>query len=160
MKRPREQTPMALVGRNHPALRTPARPVDLNDCDDERLLASRMIATLRAKGGMALAACQVGIPVSIIATNEGLALANMTWTPDPDETKETALEGCLSIPGRWYAVERYRHVWVSGEDLGDGRHVEFVQHDLPARMWQHEADHLAGRLLIDAWLPTGVAPAP
>ena len=58
---------------------------------------------------------------------------------------ETALEGCLSIPGIGVEVERHSGVVVSGRDE-EGRPVRYEVAGEIARMMQHETDHLDGVL--------------
>ena len=58
------------------------------------------------------------------------------------------LEGCLSIPNYWGEVSR--HVWVDGEYMDiDGNTVRERMTGLMAHIYQHEVDHLAGKLFMD-----------
>ena len=57
-------------------------------------------------------------------------------------------EGCLSIPGVTVNVRRATEVTMKARDL-QGRSVEVKGSELLARIWQHEVDHLDGRLIID-----------
>ena len=56
-------------------------------------------------------------------------------------------EGCLSVPGRFWPVERPGYARARGVDL-DGAPVELEGDELMGRMLQHEIDHLAGTLLL------------
>lgn len=136
--------PIALVGRKHPAL---ARPADeVTDFDDAHRLARRMIATLQRLRGHALAAPQVGWSKQLVVSRT-LTLANPRIVATKGEVVVQE-EGCLSLPGRWFLVPRYETVTVLAQNL-DGDEVEFTTHDpIQARMWAHEADHLAGELLL------------
>jgi peptide deformylase len=57
-------------------------------------------------------------------------------------------EGCLSFPGLYQKVKRAKTIKIQAYDL-TGQLIEKVIHDLEARAWQHEIDHLNGVLFID-----------
>src|SRR5260370_1028489 len=57
-------------------------------------------------------------------------------------------EGCLSIPDVRGRVPRAREIWVRALDRSGGR-LELRAHDFPARVIQHETDHLDGVLFFD-----------
>ena len=63
-------------------------------------------------------------------------------------------EGCLSFPDLYQKVRRAKTVTVQYYDLA-GSLCEMTAHELPARLWQHEIDHLHGRLFIDMMGPIG-----
>jgi peptide deformylase len=63
-------------------------------------------------------------------------------------TVETDWEGCLSIPDIRGQVPRARDITVRGFDR-EGRRVEFTASGFPARVIQHETDHLDGVLFFD-----------
>lgn len=158
--------PLNLVGRKHAALRTKGEIV--RTVDQPLIeLAGRMYATCLARSALALTACQVGTPIALVVTNQGVGYINpqvrVLGVLDNDDEAETGLEGCMTMPGRWYAARRGLTVDVVVTTLDEQTHRETV-YGLVARMWQHEADHLAGRLLFDDWpesnqgacpLPTG-----
>ena len=62
--------------------------------------------------------------------------------------EQEAEEGCLSIPGRWGITHRPRHVTVQCLNR-NGETVTYTGHDLLARAFCHELDHLDGKLFID-----------
>lgn len=139
--------PMQLVGRDHPVLHTPAEPV--TDIDQELwLLVMRMRATLIARGGIALAAPQVGRPLRLIVT----AYDDVALNPSIETHGKATpwVEGCLSLPGRWYEVPRFDKVTLTATSLGGEEIVTGVQGDY-ARLWQHEIDHLDGVLIAERW---------
>jgi peptide deformylase len=78
-------------------------------------------------------------------------LINPTVEPVGGETTEF-FEGCLSVTGYSGLVERWHRVMVRALD-GKGRPVERELVGWPARIVQHEADHLAGALYIDRMDP-------
>jgi peptide deformylase len=59
-----------------------------------------------------------------------------------------AEEGCLSFPDLYQKIRRTKSVRVQAYNLR-GEAVEVSATDLPARVWQHETDHLDGVLFID-----------
>jgi len=76
-----------------------------------------------------------------------IALINPEIVPVGEEL-ESGWEGCLSIPDIRGKVERARVVRVRAHDR-TGRRIELVAHGLPARVIQHENDHLNGVLFFD-----------
>ena len=57
-------------------------------------------------------------------------------------------EGCLSIPGEYYSIERPRTIDVKFQTL-NGRYKRWYLRGLEARVVQHEIDHLNGVLMVD-----------
>lgn len=123
-----------------------------------RNLAGDMIDTCRANNGLGLAATQVGKLVRLIVVkkkpgNEFFVLVNPTWRHvSPSKIKQ--LEGCFSIPGFFAEVHRYSHIEVSyqaleGTNLGGGLVKKFRSHGEMAMAYQHEIDHLDGKLFVD-----------
>jgi len=122
---------------------------------DKRLIED-MIETMKASGGVGLAANQVGVSKRIFVFNP----SEEDWRADAiinpviikcrgSEKKD---EGCLSLPGITAEVRRYKYVLVEGLDIA-GRHVRFEAKALLARIIQHELDHLDGKLFIDRLNP-------
>ncbi len=160
---PIEVLPIVLYG--HPVLRQKARPIPRITREVLRLIAA-MEETLKRAGGIGLAAPQVGIPLRLFIVNTAPA-GNKTALPnDPPvhrvminpeivwhstETNEYE-EGCLSIPEVYGVVRRPARLrlryWTP---RGEIREEEFG--GLPARVIQHEYDHLEGKLFID-YLPS------
>ncbi len=134
-----------------PGLRIKCAPVEKFD-DDLGSLARSMIAVMHAAEGVGLAAPQVGVPIRLFVCNE-------TGKPEDDrvfvnpvlsglEGAATGDEGCLSIPGVTVAVRRAERCAISAVDV-QGRPISAKGAGLLARCWQHEVDHLDGRLIID-----------
>lgn len=119
-------------------------------------LAEDMTATMRAAGGVGLAANQVGVLRRLFtfddpgderqAASSG-AVVNPLLIGSSEET-EVIDEGCLSFPGLFYPVERQLEVVVRHQDL-DGASHETTLRGFGARIWLHEMDHLNGVLFID-----------
>ncbi|CAN5479928.1 peptide deformylase [soil metagenome] len=132
-----------------PALRQRARPIDQVTRLHRRLV-SDMLDTMRAAPGVGLAGPQVGVLERVLVweiEEEHGAVINPVLL-DPSEEMLTAEEGCLSLPGLAYAVERHVRVTVEGVDHR-GRPLRIEAEDYMARVFQHEIDHLDGVLFID-----------
>jgi peptide deformylase len=138
-----------------PVLRLPAREVDSFDEDLGRLVA-RMKHLMREASGVGLAANQVGILQRVVVfgpdqEQEPLALVNPRLSARGDET-EIDDEGCLSLQGVTCPVERSIAVTVEASDP-EGNEVHLELEELPARVVQHEIDHLDGVLILDRTTP-------
>ncbi len=122
---------------------------------DKRLIED-MVETMRASGGVGLAANQVGVLRRIFVFNP----SEEGWRADalinPVIIKRwgsvNTEEGCLSLPGITAEVCRSKYVLVEGLDIGSKR-VCFEAKGLLARIIQHELDHLDGKLFIDRLNP-------
>ena len=145
---------MKIVKYPHPALRVEAQPVLAIDAEVQKAAAG-MLDLMYQSEGLGLAAPQVTLPVRLL-------VMNFKGDPDDKEHEYVAInpviveskgaisdrEGCLSFPGLYQNVRRFKTVKVHFYDL-KGVKQEMVCHDLPARVWQHEIDHLNGVLFID-----------
>lgn len=134
---------LALVGRLHPALHTPADPVE-EITGTLRTLAERMRVTMQRARGTAIAAPQVGHTLQLVVRSDVTVFNPRVHT---DGRLVPGLEGCLSIPGRTFEVERWDRATVTGL-RDDETPIEIELTGWEARVWQHELDHLDGRLII------------
>ena len=134
-----------------PVLRTRARPVEVFD---DALVAEvqRMGHLMDEAIGIGLAATQLGVMHRVLVYRTELegavaALVNpvLEWA---SKEKETAEEGCLSLPAVVVEVERPVHVRVRAQDER-GEHILVEASGLEARVIQHEMDHLDGVLILD-----------
>jgi peptide deformylase len=138
-----------------PRLRRISKPIG-RVTDEIRALADDMLEVMYEEPGIGLAAPQLGEPVRLVVmdtdwTEEGaernpLVLVN----PEIVEREGTLswLEGCLSVPDFQAEVERAARVRVRCLDL-DGRESVHDAEGLRAVCFQHEIDHLDGKLFID-----------
>lgn len=136
-----------------PILRQKALPVAALTPDISTIIED-MIETMYHQVGVGLAAPQVGIPIRLIVVDDGKGGARPLVNPVIREQGGSVRgeEGCLSIPGVFADVERSE--WVRLEALDrDGRPTSFATHGLPARVIQHEVDHLDGIFFIDRLPP-------
>lgn len=146
-----------------PVLRTPAAVVEEFDAALAKL-ADDMLETMYDAPGVGLAAPQIGISKRIVVFDAGdgpktlvnpelVTLEEPSAVPgtdqvmDPNEVWEYD-EGCLSVPGKWWPIERPAHAWARGFDV-DGNPVEHAGDELLGRVLQHEIDHINGILLLD-----------
>ncbi len=114
-------------------------------------LAEDMIDTMRAAPGIGLAAPQVGVQKRLFVYQlEGVEQASTIINPVIEEARGEweFEEGCLSIPGLYFPIVRPKEVHLRGYDL-DGNEVSIEADEVMARAFQHELDHLDGRLLLD-----------
>lgn len=132
------------------------RAVEVSELDGSLAkLADGMIETMYAAPGLGLAAPQVGVEKRLFVydLNDGSGpktLVNPTIVESGGEW--TYEEGCLSVPGLYFTIERPRDILLSGWDL-DGREVRIEATELEARLFQHEFDHLDGTLLLSHLQP-------
>ncbi len=131
-------------------LRKKSTPVtDVAVSDIQKLIAN-MIDTMYAAKGIGIAAPQIGHSKRVIIVkteDEPLALINPVIIKKSFR-KESGEEGCLSIPGIFGTVRRYKKITVEALDT-HGNKVTFEASDLFARVIQHEIDHIDGILFID-----------
>ena len=115
-----------------------------------------MIETMYVKDGVGLASVQVGKPIqlcvitknySTVNPGEDLCLINPTWKK-LSVFKGWDEEGCLSVPGVYGKVQRYKKIEVTALDR-NGKTIRFIASDFFARIVQHEVDHLNGHLFIE-----------
>ena len=128
-----------------PALYKVCRPVEKFD---ERLgeLLDDMAETMYQANGVGLAAPQVGILRRVVVIDVGDGIIELV-NPRILRTagSETTSEGCLSFPGEYGLVERPTEVEIEAEDR-HGKTFRMTGHDLLARAFCHETDHLDGKL--------------
>src|SRR6185295_20317577 len=146
----------------HPVLRQVARDVSREELAlpaTQRFI-DDLVETMRDADGAGLAAIQVYEPIRICAIEVRnnprypykppiplTVLVNPILTPAGDEQFDN-YEGCLSVPNLRGMVKRFVHVRVQALDR-DGKPIDEVVHGLKAGTYQHEVDHLRGKLFVD-----------
>ena len=136
-----------------PVLRKPTKRVT-QVTDELRKLIADMFETMYAAEGIGLAAPQVGRSERLAVVDvEGkkFTLINpeiVTTNGSPDKAEE----GCLSIPDIYGDVERPAEVTIRATDE-NGNQYEASANELLGRCFQHEIDHLDGKLFIDYLSP-------
>ncbi len=132
----------------HPSLRKNAERAEVGRETDE--LIEMMKRTLYKEGGVGIAGPQIGILKRIIVVNldeQVVAFLNPEITEKSEELIQSK-EGCLSLKGIWLDVSRSRKIKVKAL-TPEGEEVEMDAQDLLAVVFQHEIDHLNGKLFID-----------
>ncbi|MFI9169295.1 peptide deformylase [Streptomyces lincolnensis] len=158
--------PLPIVEAGEPVLRRGTEPFDGQL--DPALLARFVEAlrvTMHAAPGVGLAAPQVGVPLRIAVIEDPApvpeevrlargrvpqpfrVLVNPSYEP-LGTARAAFFEGCLSVPGWQAVVARPAEVRLTCEDE-TGRPVDEVFTGWPARIVQHETDHLDGTLYLD-----------
>ena len=130
-------------------LRKKAEKVN-NITPEVKELAPQMIFAMKANDGVGLAGPQVNISKRIIVLQDGEeqhAYLNPRIVKKSRE-KHADEEGCLSLPGIFVLVKRASQIEVECETL-DGKTVRIKAEGLTARIFQHEIDHLNGKLIIN-----------
>lgn len=142
----------------HPVLRSKTRPLtptEVREAGTQRLI-DDMLETMHEYSGIGLAAPQVHASVRLfVAGIDGerggtlrvLPFINPEISPVGDAVDED-WEGCLSIPDIRGRVPRHREILVKALDRR-GKPLEMVLKGFPARVVQHETDHLDGILFFD-----------
>lgn len=149
---------MQIVQYGHPVLRWKSKPIQSIN-EKLRSTIREMFDLMYSAKGIGLAANQVGLPFRFFVVNV---------TADPEQQDEEFVflnprirrrkgatsgeEGCLSLPGLYANVERADEIVVEAYDL-DGEGFEMELDELPARVVQHETDHLDGVLFVDRLNP-------
>ncbi len=128
------------------------RAEEIKDIDaGVKKLLKNMLSTLRQKNGLGLAATQIGVPRRIfLALDRDRDTIVTAINPEIADTegREIDIEGCLSFPEVYFAIERSKKVVLRAHDE-KGREIVVETEGLLARCFQHEIDHLNGRLIID-----------
>ena len=117
-------------------------------------LSDDMIETMYDAVGVGLAANQVGEASQLIVVDLGfgtekhnpVVIVNPVITASEEE--EIDQEGCLSIPDVFADIPRFKRVEAKGVDL-NGKDVRYEVEGYLARAFQHELDHLDGKLFWD-----------
>lgn len=152
-----------VIRMGHPTLRQVAEPWPAEDIGNEdfQRLVEDMRETMHDRGGIGLAAPQVNrsVQVAVIEIDEtpsrygDIPRVSFGVYVNPvitvlDDTEEGYWEGCLSIPGLMGYVERPQHIRVDYlDEQGAAQSLEVT--GFLATVFQHEFDHLQGKLYID-----------
>lgn len=151
----------------HPVLREKARKLKPDEfrSPDIRRLIDDMIETMEEYDGIGLAAPQVYQPIQLalikfdeenarypdMGAQPLLVIANPKTTV-LDKKVQAYWEGCLSVPGLRGLVHRPRKVQIDFLDFsrqGKGKARRIIAEGFLATVFQHELDHLEGKLYVD-----------
>jgi peptide deformylase len=112
-------------------------------------LADDMLVTMYEAPGLGLAATQIGVQKRLFVYDIGDGPHTIVNPVVSDARGEWVYdEGCLSIPGLYFELVRPKEIHLTGYDL-DGNEVSIEADELLARLFQHELDHLDGKLMLE-----------
>jgi peptide deformylase len=149
--KPADIAKLQIIDYPDPRLRQICKPIE--DFDETvPLLAERMLELMHGSNGIGLAGPQVGVL-------RRLFVSNITGRPEDDQVfvnptlssfigLEEGQEGCLSLPDVTVTVRRGAECEIQACDV-TGRPFNLKAAGLMARCWQHEYDHLDGRMIVD-----------
>ena len=146
-----DQLPKRIILYPDPRLRQVCAPIREFD-GQTAALAQRMLELMTEGNGVGLAGPQTGVCLRIFVANptgepgDAQVLINPVLTDLAGAVE--AEEGCLSLPEIRVNVRRARRCRIQAQDV-TGKRFEIEGEGLIARIWQHETDHLDGRLIID-----------
>ena len=114
-----------------------------------RMMRSEMFRVMERHGGAGLAAPQVGMNVRMFAWKEN-GICQIIWNPVLKSVsgQQNSTEGCLSIPGATVTMIRGTSSILTGIGINN-LPLQFIGDAHATRIWQHEIDHLDGKLIID-----------
>ena len=146
----------------HPVLRQVAREVQRSELASipTQQFIDDLVETMRDADGAGLAAIQIYEPIRICAIEVRnnprypykpmiplTILVNPVLSPVDDELFDNN-EGCLSVPNLRGVVKRSVHLHVQAWDR-HGNPIDEIVHGLKAGTYQHEVDHLNGKMFVD-----------
>jgi len=140
-----------IVKLGNPVLEREAEAVTEFDTPTLHKFIDDMFESMYAAKGVGLAATQIGVSqkIAVIDISNGEKPEEKLVLINPKivkvEGRQTGEEGCLSIPGFREQVRRGKRVTIRAQNV-KGEEFEMTGEDLLARAFQHETDHLYGRL--------------
>jgi peptide deformylase len=140
-----------IVKLGNPVLEREAADVTEFDTPELHKFIEDMFESMYAAKGVGLAATQIGVSkkIAVIDVSNGEKPQEKLVIINPKivrvEGRQTGEEGCLSIPGFREQVRRGKRVTIQAQNI-KGEEFEMTGEDLLARAFQHETDHLYGKL--------------
>lgn len=127
------------------------RATEVGDIDGSvaRLVEDMFSTLYESDSGIGLAAPQVGVQKRIFVydiDDVPVTLINPRIVESDGEWEYQ--EGCLSLPGMYFPIVRPKEVHLVAHDL-DGNEISLEADELLARLFQHELDHLDGKLMLE-----------
>jgi peptide deformylase len=120
--------------------------------DSIKNLTEKMIDIMLASGGIGLAAPQAGVNLRIFVVSPDGTKENARVYINPEIELSGPLEsndeGCLSLPGVYAKIKRYKNCKIAATDLNGDTFTEQAS-GLLVRAFQHEYDHLEGIMIKD-----------
>lgn len=138
-----------------PRLRKPTTPIEVFD-DQLQTLINDMFETMYDAQGVGLAAPQIGISLRLsvvdVSTDKTQQLVLVNPEIISSEGQIEYHEGCLSVPSVYDTVVRAEKVVIRAQDRF-GKPFEMSAEGLLGECFQHEIDHLNGKLFVDLLSP-------
>ena len=140
-----------LVLEDDPILAKRGQLFDFNNPQEDPIkLTEELFSAMVKYEGMGLSACQIGVDLKVFVmrfNGDAIACFNPRITYYSEETTYMK-EGCLSYPGLFFPVTRAQGINVSysGKE-GDEMNASFI--DISAKIFQHEYDHMLGKLYVE-----------
>lgn len=135
-----------------PRLKEVCTPIEDPTDPAVRALTEKMWELMHASRGVGLAGPQVGVTVRLFTACPSAEASDNRVYINPEivavDGTQDGEEGCLSFPGVYCKVKRHKKATIRACGL-DGEVFEETGEDLLARIFEHESDHLDGRLLTD-----------
>lgn len=135
---------------------------DFSNLENIRTTINKMVKTCLVDQGVGLAAPQIGVLKNIIVARDPTTqeehfatYINFYYEPIQSAGKTTEKEGCLSVPGKCYPIQRWNSIKASWQEIDfDTKEIiskteEF--HSYKARILQHEKDHILGKSIVEVW---------
>ncbi|MBT4790256.1 MAG: peptide deformylase [Halobacteriovoraceae bacterium] len=148
-------TPLKVITIGHPTLTMVAQEVDHQEILTPKLqnFIDELIKTMKKAGGVGIAAPQVNISKRLFIIKPGLfkkaeTIINPTIEYNEMLGKKSSTEGCLSIPGKKFKVNRYKEVNINYYNRKGVFKAETAS-GFRAIVFQHEYDHLNGIMISD-----------
>ena len=140
-----------LVLEDDPILRKRGKPFDFdNPQEDPKKLKEELYEAMMKYEGLGLSACQIGIDLKVFVMRfEGdvICCFNPRINTYSEETAYVR-EGCLTFPGLFFPIRRAYGINASFADFeGEVVNASFVT--IPAKVFQHEYDHMLGKLYLE-----------
>lgn len=150
----RFEAPLKIVEYPDPILRAKNKRIETFD-ENLKMLVDEMFDVMYKTEGIGLSAPQVGINVQLMVFNpegvrgEGEEIVLVNPRVSRYSKKVVSFnEGCLSFPGIYADVDRPESVKIDARDVTGKKFVAHLS-ELPARVFQHEFDHLEGFLFFE-----------
>ncbi len=140
---------LKIIEAGAPILKETAKPVCHITKYTKKLL-DDMAETMYKAEGVGLAAPQINQSLQLVVLDDGNGLIELINPEILEHSEETEMgvEGCLSVPGYYGSVSRYKKIKVRALNR-HGKTVIYEPEDFLARIFQHEIDHLYGKLFIE-----------
>ena len=134
-------------------LRTKCVPFDFKKYEKKAIrdLVVEMRKKMHEWNGIGLAATQIGRTEAFFVAQPPQGKFYAVFNPKITKTEGRPVameEGCLSVPGQYGETMRYEKLTLEGQDQ-NGKEIKIKAWGLLAHIFQHEYDHLQGRLYID-----------